>query len=257
LRDRLIFNPTIMLRLSSFDRVFATAAAAAVLSACGSDSTSPTNGNNNAPDNIQFTSAQVKSLDSTGQVMVAANPGNPDLKSLLDSTFTVFTAGIQAKRVDVSTNLTTAPLYLVGIHRAFSHSNNSSSTWTLIALDDPSHLGSLIEVSGFAQNATSTAPASVTGSIGTGFVNAIFLQVGNGGAVTQWHAGTGTVSFTSDAAGATCPGFTATAIVTCAMETMHVTFNVSATGGSGGAGARQASVATTVDVPTMRLTYTL
>jgi len=36
-----------------------------------------------------------------------------------------------------------------------------------------------------------------------------------------------------------------------------VTFNVNATGGTGGAGARQASVAATVDVPTMRLTYAL
>jgi hypothetical protein len=239
-------------------RVFASVGALVAAAACGSDGTSPTdNGNNNAPDNIQFTSAQVKSLDSTGQVMVAANPGNPDLKSLLDSTFTVFTAGIQAKRVDISTNLTTAPLYLVGIHRAISHATNSFSTWTLVALDDPSHLGSLIEVSGFAQNSTSTPPVSVSGSIGTGFVNAMFLQVGNAGAVTQWHAGSGTVAFTSDAPGAACPGFTPTPIVTCAMETMHVTFNVSATGGSGGAGARQASVSTTVDVPTMRLTYTL
>ena len=85
----------------------------------------------------------------------------------------------------------------------------------------------------------------------------MFLQVGSAGAVTQWHAGAGTVTFTSDAPGAVCPGFTPTAIVTCAMETMHVQFNVNATGGSGGAAARQASVATVVDVPTMRLTYTL
>lgn len=240
----------------SRDLVCALAVAGAVAAtACGSDSTSPGNTNNNAPDNIQFTSGVVKSLDSTGQVIVTANPGNIELKALLDSTFTVLTAGIQAKRADVSTNLTTAPLYVVGIHRAFNHANNSWSTWTLIALDNPSHLGSLIEVSGFAQNATSTAPTSVSGSIGTGFVNAMFLQVGNAGSVTQWNAGTGTVSFASDAPSAACPGFTATATVACAMETMHVTFNVSATGGSGGAGARQASVATTVDVPTMRLTY--
>jgi len=228
------------------------------LAACDSDSTKPTEtGNNNAPDNIQFTSAIVKSLDSTGAVIVAANPGNGDLKSLLDSTFTVFTAGVQAKRIDVSTNLTTAPLYFVGIHRVFNHASNSSSTWTVIALDDPSHLGSLIELSGFAQSSTSTAPSSVVGPIGNGNVNALFIQVGSAGSVTEWHMGTGSASFNSDAPGAACPGFTPTPIVTCAMETMHVTFNVSATGGSGGAGARQASVPATVDVPTMRLTYTL
>jgi hypothetical protein len=254
--NRLIFNPTVMLRSSFAVRVLVTAATFAALAACGSDSTSPSNGNNNSPDNLQFTTAQVKSLDSTGQVIVAANPGNADLKSLLDSTFAVFTAGIQAKRIDVSTNVTSAPLYFVGIHRAFSHGGSSSSTWTLIALDDPSHLGSLIEVSGFAQNSTSAAPSSVAAPIGNGIVNAMFLQVGAGGSVTQWHAGTGSVSFSSDAPGAACPGFTATAVVTCAIETMHVAFNASATGGSGGAGARQASVATTIDVPAMRLTYT-
>ena len=144
----------------------------------------------------------MKSLDSTGQVIVAANPGNPDLKSLLDSTLLVFTAGIEAKHIDVSTNLTTAPLYLVGIHRAFNRAGGSSSTWTLVALDDPAKLVNLIEVSGFAQNNTNAAPTTVTGSIGTGFVNAMFLQVGSAGAVTQWHAGAGTVTFTSDAPGA-------------------------------------------------------
>jgi len=255
--NKLILNPSSMRPVYAPFRL-AIAVGAVLSAACGSDSPIPTvDGNNNTPETIQFTSGSVKSLDSTGQVMVAANPGNPDIKYLLDSTFTVFTAGVQAKRIDVSTNLTTAPLYFVGIHRAFSNQGNSSSTWTLIALDDPSHLGSLIEVSGFAQNSSSTAPSTVSGSIGTGFVNANLFQVGTGGAVTMWHAGSGTVSFSSDAPGATCPGFTATPRVTCAMETMHVTFNVSATSGSGGAGARQASVPTTIDVPAMRLTYSL
>jgi len=241
-----------MLQMQHPLRRTAVACALIGLAACGSDSTSPASGNNNAPDNILFTTATVKSLDSTGQVIVMANPGNRDLQSLLDSTFSVFTAGIQAKRIDIQTNLTALPLYFVGIHRAFNHANSSSSTWTLIGLDDPSHLGSLIELSGFAQNTASTAPSSVSGSIGSGFVNGMFLQVGTAGAVTQWHTGTGTVSFTSDAPGAACPGFAATPIVTCAMETMHVTFNTNATGGSGGAGARQAAVTTRSRSSTIR-----
>jgi hypothetical protein len=176
----------------------------------------------------------------------------------VDSTLMVFTAGVQARRIDVATNLTSAPLYLVGIHRAVSRPQGSFSTWTLVALDDPSHLANLIEVSGFAESAGGTAPASVAGTIGdgTGIVNAFLLQVGAGGTVTQWPATSGTVSFASDAAGVACPGFTPTPIVTCALETMHVRFTASAPSGSGGAGARQASVPLVVDVPAMRLTYT-
>jgi hypothetical protein len=163
----------------------------------GADNTGPAT----TPDRLQLTAAQVKSLDSIGQVIVQANPGNANLKALADSTLAVLTAGIEAKRVDIATNLTTAPLYLVGIHRAAAGSTGSYSTWTLVAIDDPSRLANLAEVSGFAQSTSATPPAS-------------------------------------------------------ALETMHVHFTTSAAGGSGGAGARQASLSIDTDVPAMRLTYT-
>lgn len=228
---------------------------AIVLAACsGTDNTGPST----TPDLLQLTAVQVAALDSSAQQIARANPGNADLKSLADSTLMVFTAGIQAKRVDIGTNLTTAPLYLVGIHRAVTRTQGSFSTWTLVALDDPSRLANLIEVSGFAQSAGSSAPTSVSGTIGdgSGIVNAMLLQVGAGGAVTQWRATTGTASFSSDAAGAVCPGFTPTPLMTCALETMHVRFTASAPSGTGGAGSRQATLTTDADVPTMRLTYT-
>jgi hypothetical protein len=96
----------------------------------------------------------------------------------------------------------------------------------------------------------------VSGTIGDGkgIVNSLMLQVGTNGAVTQWNAGSGSASFTSDAPGAACPGFVATAKVTCALETMHVHFTANAS--SGASGSRQASLPTDVDVPTMRLIYT-
>ena len=50
-----------------------------------SDNTAPAP----APEKIQLTAAQVKSLDSSGQAIVQANPGNADLKSLVDSTLPV------------------------------------------------------------------------------------------------------------------------------------------------------------------------
>lgn len=226
-----------------------------MFAACsGKDATGPTP----IPDTLLFSSAQIASLDSSAQQIARANPTNPDLKSLVDSTLMVFTAGIQAKRVAVGTDLTTVPLYLVGIHRAVTRTQGSFSTWTLVALDNPSALQNLIEVSGFAQSAGSTAPSAVNGTIGdgTGIVNALLLHVGAAGAVTQWNASSGSASFSSDAPGAACPGFTPTPKITCALETMHVRFVATAPSGSGGAGSRQATLATDADVPAMRLTYT-
>jgi hypothetical protein len=207
-------------------------------------------------DKLVLTVLQVRSLDSSAQAMAQANPANGNLKSLVDSTLLVLTAGVEAKRLDVSTNLTTAPLYFVGVHRAYSRPTGSFSTWTLVGIDDPSHLANLVEVGGFAQSPGVAAPTTVGGTIGdgTGIVNGTLLQVGTAGAVTEWHANTGMASFTSDSPGAACPGFVPQPKVTCALETMHVQFTMTAPG-SGGT-SRQASVASIVDVPTMRLTVT-
>jgi len=224
------------------------------LVACGgSDSTAP----NNSGDVLELTTKQIGALDSTGQVITQANPGNPNLKALVDSTLLVLTAGVQAKRLDLSTNLTSKPLYFVGVHRAVSGVNGAFSTWTLVGMDDPARLTSLVEVSGFAAALNGGAPSSVSGTVGdgSGVVNGLLLEVGSGGAVTEWRAASGTASFVSDAPGAACPNFTPTANITCRLETMHVHFTMNATNGSG-AGARQAAMATDVAVPAMRLTYT-
>ena len=220
----------------------------------GTDSTGPQLSSNT----LVLTAAQVKSLDSVAQVIVQANPANAELKALVDSTLLVLTAGVEARRLDVSTDLTTAPLYFVGVHRAAVHPTGSFSTWTLVGFDDPSHLANIVEVSGFAQSSGSTAPSAVSGTIGngTGIVNALLLQVGSGGAVTQWNANTGAVSFISDEPGAVCPGFTPAPKVTCGLETMHVTFSANAAAGSGGAGAKHATLSTSSDAPAMRLTFT-
>jgi len=211
-----------------------------------------------APDVLQLTTKQVGALDSTGRVITQANPTNGSLKSLVDSTLLVLTAGVEAKRLDVTTNLTTKPLYFVGVHRAVSRGSGAFSTWTLVGMDDPSKLESLIEVSGFAQTATGTPPTSMSGTIGdgTGLVNGLLLAVGTAGSVTEWRPNAGTVSFSSIAGGAACPNFPPSVNITCTLETMRVRFTMSAPGGSIGVSARSASVCADVDVPTMRLTYT-
>ena len=229
-------------------------AVSVLLAACGgTDSTGP----DTAPEVLQLTTKQVGALDSTGQVISQANPGNASLKALVDSTLLVLTAGVQAKRLDVSTNLTTKPLYFVGVHRAVGGVNGSFSTWTLVGMDDPEKLTSLIEVAGFAASASGTPPTFVAGTIGdgAGTVNGMLLAVGNGGAVTEWRATSGTVTFSSTPSNTACPNFTPNGNITCTLETMHVRFTISAPSGTGGASARQAAVAADVDVPAMRLTY--
>lgn len=206
---------------------------------------------------IRLTTHQVAALDSTADAIAKANPSNPILRSLADSTTQVLTAGIEAKQLPVVTTITTAPLYFVGIHRAFVRATGSSSTWTLVGFDNPEKLQTLVEVSGFAQSSTGDAPLAVSGTIGDGkgIVNGLMLQVQSGGSVTQWNGAVGTVSFSSGAASGACPGFVATPKVTCSIEQMRVKFTMEGRAESLSS-IRTASLANEIDVPTMRLTYT-
>lgn len=208
------------------------------------------------PEVLQLTAKDVTSLDSTGRLINEANPTNSSLKSLVDSTLLVLTAGVQAKHVEVATNLTTKPLYFVGVHRAVTRGATSFSTWTLVGMDDPAKLTSLVEASGFAQNNTAIPPTSVAGPIGNGMVNGLLLSVGDAGAVTEWRPDAGSVSFSSTPSTTACPNFPASGNITCTLETMHVRFSMTAPNGTNGAGARSASISADVDVPAMRLTYT-
>jgi hypothetical protein len=223
--------------------------------ACGSDTTSPVA----VLDTLVLTAGVLNSLDSTAQAAEQANPGNADLKALVDSSLLALSAGITAKRLDVSTDLTTSPLYFVGIHRAINQSSGGAfSTWTLVGFDDPKHLTTLIEVSGYANSGSGGAPSSVSAAIGdgAGIVNGRFFRVSDNGAVTEWTPTTGSASFVSDAAAGACPGFTPTSTITCALETMHVHFTATAPNGTGAAGSQQVSVMTDQPAPAMRLTYT-
>ena len=230
----------------------AFAAMSAVSALACSDGTAPS-----VPsDTISFSADQIRKLDSTAVVIVKTNPGSADLKSLVDSTLLVLSAGVQAKRVDIVTDLTSVPLYLVGVHRVVAGTTSSFSTWTLVAIDDPDKLANLIEVSGFAQASGSTPPASASGTIGQpgNIGNGILMQVAVGGVVALWRPTSGSATFSSSAAGTACPNFVAVAHISCALETMQVRFTMAAPSGTG-AGSRQASLVTDTTVPAMRLTY--
>ena len=201
-------------------------------------------------DQIQFTAGQISSLDSTGRVMVQNNSSDPTVKALVDSTLLVLTSGVVAKRLNVTTDLTSAPLYFVGVHRVYTGAA-SFSTWTVVGMDDPSHLTSIVEVGAFTPSNTE----SVSGPL-SDVENGLLLSVGAGGSVKEWFASSGAMSLSSSGAGAPCPNFPATPNVSCTVETLHVAFSIAGSSTSSANGARQASVSD-VDVPAMRLTYAI
>jgi hypothetical protein len=215
------------------------------LGACGaSDPTTPPP----PADQIELSAGQIHSLDSTGHAIEQSNASDATVKALVDSTLLVLTSGVVAKRLNVTTDLTSAPLYFVGVHRVFTGAA-SFSTWTVVGMDDPSHLTSIVEVGGFAPSNTE----SLSGPL-SDVVNGLLLSVGAGGSVTEWFASSGSVSLASSAAGTTCPNFPTTPNLTCALETIHVSFSITGSSTSSTNVGRQASVSN-VDVPAMRLTY--
>lgn len=127
-----------------------TCAITLALVACGQgDSTSPPP----PSDEIQFTAAQINTLDSTARSIERDNSSDGTVKSLVDSTLLVLTSGVSARRLSVTTDLTSAALYFVGVHRVYTGAA-SGSTWTVVGLDDPSHLMSIVEVGGFSSSNT-------------------------------------------------------------------------------------------------------
>ena len=111
-----------------------TCLAAAWLAALGCGDGMPTMPN--PPTGAEFTlsQAQVSAMNTRAGHLADANPGNGSLQSLVDSTLLALQAGVVMKRVDVQTDLTTAPLYFVGLHRVIHQAGGGSfSTWTMIS----------------------------------------------------------------------------------------------------------------------------
>jgi hypothetical protein len=233
-------------------------AAVALSLACGTDD--PTSPPPPTGDTFTLSATQVSAMSDRAEQVEQSNPSNTSFKSFVDSTLLALQAGVTMKRLDVTTNLTTAPLYFIGIHRVINQSNGGSfSTWTLIGFEDPAAFANVVQVSGFAQSSTSTAPTSVSGNIGTGAINGQLLQVlanGSNAAIAVWNYSTGNASFTSDAPSGSCPNGSPQPKLTCTTETMHVTFNIQAAQSQGSSITRSASVPVEVTVPALRLTYT-
>ena len=233
--------------------------ATALLAAIGCNEDKPTGPEGPTGAEITLSQAQVSALVARAEQLADANPTHPGLRSLVDSTLLALQAGVVMRRLDVQTDLTTAPLYFVGIHRVIqSPGGGSFSTWTLVGIEDPANFTNVVQVSGFAPSTTNTAPSSVSGTIGdgSGIVNGQLLQVGAGNNLTTWNYSTGSASFSSDEPSGPCPNGNPEQWTVCTIENMRVTFNFTATQSLTSSFARHASVSTEVSVPTIRLTYT-
>jgi hypothetical protein len=238
-------------------RIHLTAALAAIaLSvACGSDD--PASPQPPTGETFTLTAGQVSAMNDRASSVEASNPDNTSFKSFVDSTLLALQAGVIMKKLDVTTNLTASPLYFIGIHRVVHQSNGGSfSTWTLIGFEDPANFANVVEVSGFAESANSTAPTTVGGAIGTGIINGQLLQVQPNGTVAVWNYSTGSASFASDAGGAACPNGSPEPKLTCTLENMTVTFDVTSSQSASSILSRTASMPVSVSVPAVRLTYT-
>ena len=237
----------------------ATGFAAAALIALGCGDGMPTAPG--APTGAEFTlsQAQVSAMATHAGRLADANPGNGSLSSLVDSTLLALQAGVVMKRLDVQTDLTTAPLYFIGIHRVVQQPGGGSfSTWTLVGFEDPAAFANVVQATGFAQSASGTAPASVSGTIGDGqgVVNGQLLQVGAANSVTTWNLSSGTASFASGAPSGPCPNGNPELRTVCTLETMQVRFSITAAQAGAAGQTRHASVPVDVVVPAIRLTYT-
>ena len=115
---------------------------------------------------------------------------------------------------------------------------------------------SVVQTSGFAESTGGTAPSSVSGAIGSGYANGQLLVINADGSVATFNYSSGSVSFRSDAPSGSCPRTNPSPATVCTLETMHVTFTLSATQSATGSLERHASIATEMSVPAMRLTYT-
>jgi hypothetical protein len=222
-------------------------AATLLILACDGDPTTPTP----APAQLTLSADQVSAMNARAGQVMSTNPSNTSFTAFVDSTLLVLQAGVTMRRLDVTTNLTSAPMYFIGLHRVVTQANGSSfSTWTLVGLEDPATFANVIQVSGFAQSSF-----AASGAIGSGYANGQLLQVQSDGMVAVWNYSTGHANFVSDLPTAACPNGSPQPKLTCNLETMHVAFTVQSAQSAGSSVTRSASV-TDVTVPALRLTYT-
>ena len=229
--------------------LIAALGSALILTACESDTTLP------GPTGDLITLNAQQAALIVGRV-VEFSSSDPTLGALADTIQFVVKAGAEVQRIDVTTSFGVTSYWTVSLHRAFVGASQSWSTFHVIGFNDVSNPTEFLILGGFSQVAGTTAPTSITGSIGSNASSSLtghfFGVIGN--QVGMWNASGGTVSMIATSTGEACPNFSA-AGMTCAKSSMSTTFSITqtVTGGAPATGNRTGS-ASNVSVPGVRLT---
>jgi hypothetical protein len=168
---------------------------------------------------------------------------DPTLQALADTIGVVIRAGAEARVVSI-TNSQGGPLfYAVSLHRTNAQSNPPSSTYHIIAFDDPTNPTMFVILGGFNTGSGSTPPNTVSGPIGAttaGSLTGHLFSI-SGNQLSSWHASGGTSYMTAGATTQVCAG------------TMDASFTITASvAGNGTTGTRTWSGDVT-SVPGIRL----
>lgn len=197
-----------------------TAAAASILlAACSSSSsTGP------IQPSIHLTAAQAQALTERLQQVAASNPG---LSDLADSIMVGIQAGVGVNTINL-TGLGTGPFYAFGLKRVFSGSPGFGPEFDILAFDNPSDPQTFLLIDVFAGSSTpDAANGSFDGSSGTLATGFVF-QV-SGDSSRTWTPTQGLVSVAGHGPNGDCGSYQPPAGITCAQETMHISFSITAT----------------------------
>lgn len=209
---------------------------------CSKDPSGPT------AEVISLTAAQAAGV--VNQVAAFASD-DPLLAALADTIGVVVNAGAEARRIQVTTDLGSDTYYALSLHRTIAAGASTSSTFHVIAFDDPSNPRRFIILGGWK----SPSSSSVSGPIGAGGTSSLTAHLFSvsGGALSSWHASAGSVTLIWMESLQQCAS---TAPPNCIRGSMDAQFAITATvPGNGTTGSRTAS-GTITGAPGIRLAYT-
>jgi len=198
----------------------------ALLAACSSSSST-------APKTtLHLTAPQAAALTQRLQQIAAANPAFGDLA---DSIAIGIKSGVGVTQIDLTTDLGAGPFYAFGLKRVFSGAPSFGPDFDILAFDNPSDPQNFILIDVFASS-SDAANGSFDGTSGSNATGVLFQLSGD--STLTWVPTHGVVSIVGRGSSGDCGSYQPPTGITCAQETMGISFSVTSTmlstGASGG-----------------------